>query len=616
MRGGRPVASIRSMKRSGRVLVACLVLAVVAAVVAAVPRDRAPGAGVARAADLVGWGADINTGAGPALVEAARGRLAAIVKSPAAERGALIAAWTAERGLPDIEAAKRFRNPELKELFVALLGHENWRVQHRAMFALEYYQDPAVLPRIWPLMKSAEVRVREKAVIACIKLWDAKAAATAAGGDAAAAIAALLAAETDDHVRSCLAALAERAAGKLRVERVHEEFLRTDPDGLSWTPFLDGMDKVGQVAPGYVKKSVSRAGGGDAAKLGPAPRWIPPLLLFMDEEVKGTSLQPFANLRANGTMYHTGLDVGACLDGTGFYAAADGYVRWVLSGSDMGTLIVLQHSADGRENVNAVYMHGGGVAFVAGGDKVRAGQLLGTMGMSYSIENGGHYSHLHYGLYPGGFSETHNYGYKPVSAGLADWTDPAKFIPQWVARTKPFVSGLRAVDPALAKAADLARAGAMGRAWGEAEAVAKRAGVTEAQAADAAHLQERIAAGCEDVVVRARAQRAEGWPSASLAMLQKQAAEAKGAPGAAAIAAEAAVWTKDAAFQREVKAEAAIDATAARVAKLFEKQDKKDKGDSAEKAAALWDALLKEWGDTPLRARIEERIGKAPAAGK
>ena len=563
--------------------------------------------GVATGADLVGWGADVNPGSGPVLIDSVRGDLAAIVKAAPAARTGLVAAFVRERGLAGIEAVKRFRNPELKELLVALLGHDDWRVKHRALFALEYYGDPAVLAQAWPLMKADVPRLREKAAITCIKLWDAKAGAAAAGGDAAAAVAALLRSETDDHVRSCLDALADRIAGKLKPERTYTEFLRADPDGLRWTPFLEGMDKAAQVAPGYAKKGVSKGGGGDASKLGPSPRWTTPLLGQPDEEVKGTSLQPFANLRSNGTVHHTGLDVGACLDGAGFYAAADGYVRWVMSGSDMGTLFVLQHSTDGNETVNAVYMHGGDTAFVTGGDKVRAGQLIGTMGMSYSIENGGHFAHLHYGLYPGNFSETHNYGYKPVSAGLADWIDPAKFLPFWVERTRPLVGALRPVDAALAKAASAVRDGALGRAWTEASKVAERADASDAQKADAAYVQAQIAAGAEEAGRRATAQRDAGWPASALSLLQRAAADMKNVPAAARLAADAAQWAKDPAFVRALKAETAFDLASAKAAKMAEKKE------PADKVRAVFEDLLRDFGDTSLKARIDERIAALTA---
>jgi murein DD-endopeptidase MepM/ murein hydrolase activator NlpD len=103
----------------------------------------------------------------------------------------------------------------------------------------------------------------------------------------------------------------------------------------------------------------------------------------------------------------------------------------------MGTLLVVEHHRAAKELVNAVYMHGGLQVFVEAGEKVTAGQLLGTQGLSFSIENGGHFAHLHLGLYPGPFSLTHNYGYKPASAGLDDWLDPAKVLPEWIAANPP-----------------------------------------------------------------------------------------------------------------------------------------------------------------------------------
>jgi murein DD-endopeptidase MepM/ murein hydrolase activator NlpD len=65
---------------------------------------------------------------------------------------------------------------------------------------------------------------------------------------------------------------------------------------------------------------------------------------------------------------------------------------------------------------------------VKAGDRVAAGQLLGSMGLGFSFENGGHFAHLHFGVYPGPFQPRHNYGYKPASEGLSDWIDPAAFL--------------------------------------------------------------------------------------------------------------------------------------------------------------------------------------------
>jgi hypothetical protein len=354
------------------------------------------------------------------------------------------------------------------------------------------------------------------------------------------------------------------------------------------------------VAPGYAKKGVSQGGGGNAGKLGPAPRWTTPLLGFGEEEVKGTSLQPFANLRGNGTVYHTGLDVGSSLDGAGYYASADGYVRLVHSGSDMGTLIVLQHCYEPKKTVNAVYMHGGDTVFVKGGQKVEAGQLLGTMGMGYSIENGGHFAHLHFGMYPGSYSDGHNYGYKSVKAGLADWFDPAEFLPRWIERTRPLAEVPATPDPVFDRAVELVRSGEYGKGYGEAQRVLTSGGATAEQQLAGAGLQKLLEDAMGDAVKRATAQRDAGYPAFSMQFLRDHAARCKGIPGSETLAATAKEWSKDPAFKKALQGEGKIASTEAKAAKLAGK-----KGAEA-KIAALWKGLLDKYGDTCLKPRLEE----------
>jgi murein DD-endopeptidase MepM/ murein hydrolase activator NlpD len=382
-----------------------------------------------------GWGSDINSGAGTKLVNAARADVAAIVKAAPAERARLAAELAQKHGIEWIEALKRFRNPELIELERALLEQTDWRVQHRALLLAEKLGDVGVLPLAWRRLESETPRLRERAAITCLLLWDAKSAKSVAGGRAKESLAALAAKEQDEHVKQALAALQRRIDGKLAPRQVSDEHLVTLPEGLKLVPFLEGMDHLAEVAPGVTLKPDGSPGGASASTLPVVSKWMTPLLGLGQEEVPGVSLQPFANPRQNGTVFHTGHDVGACLDGAGLYAIADGVVRFVHTGSDMGTLFVVEHHLSKKELVNAVYMHGGTTVFVAVGDKVACGQLLGTMGVGFSIENGGHFAHLHFGLYPGAFNVLHDYGYKPAAQGLDDWLDPAKVLPQWIAAT-------------------------------------------------------------------------------------------------------------------------------------------------------------------------------------
>jgi murein DD-endopeptidase MepM/ murein hydrolase activator NlpD len=490
-----------------------------------------------------GWGRDINSGTGARLLEQVRPEILKVLRASEAVRPAAVKAFV-EGADATAEAWKRFRNPELKPLFQALAQSGEWHTAHRALFALEYYRDPAGLPRAWDLLFHQERRLREKAAIACIKLWDAATAKSLPRGDARGSLDALLSTEPDFHVRKCMEALRRRMDGRLPMERTYEEFLVKGADGLLQTPFLEGMDKARQAAPGYAAKGVSQAGGPSAMKLPVAAFWTTPLLGFGAEEVQGTSLQPFANPRENG-MVHTGLDIGACMDGAGLYAAADGVVKFVHSGSDMGTLLVVEHHLDEKGVVCAVYMHGGDTVFVHGGDRVEAGQLLGTMGMGFSLENGGHFAHLHYGLYPGAFQTSHNYGYKKAADGLSDWLDPAKCIPRWCDGNRP-----------------------------------------------------RPDEAPEALVARATRLRKAGWPGRALEVLTAGEKVLKGKPGVEAIPKEAEAWRADRGFQKAMAGEPKVEVLEEGAARAGKK--------GAETARSNFEALLKEYGNTDLAPRIRD----------
>ncbi len=530
------------------------------------------------------WGADINAGAGPTLIEDVAPVLLRIVKAPAAAREGLIEKAVKDIGLPGIEALKRFRNPELAPFYLALARHAEWTVRHRALYALEYFAGTEGLEAALAQVGAAEPRLREKAVITCIKLWD--------GRKLPATLEERLTQEDDFHVRRCLDALVLHVGGKLPFARVHTEHVERRPDGLLLTPFLSGMNNASKVAPGYTAKANARQGGGSATKLPPADRWVRPLLGYGNEVVSGTSLQPFANLRQNGAVYHTGHDVGASLDGAGYYAPAAGIVKLIHTGSDMGTMLVVEHHMGAKALVNSVYMHGGSAVFVKAGQRVTCGQLLGTMGMSYSIENGGHYAHLHYGMYPGPFSMTHNYGYKPVKAGLSDWYDPAAFLAAWTARTQPIVPEMGRAPPALAKARALLAKGAYGAAYAAAESVKSASG------AYAERMIKALEAAPAEALKRVERLRADGLPADALRLLGTHAKSLAGIPGAEALTERFGAWKKDKGLKAELQAEKAYLSTVKKTARA------KDPA----KALATWRKLLEKHKDSPVASRIRAKI--------
>jgi murein DD-endopeptidase MepM/ murein hydrolase activator NlpD len=396
-----------------------------AAIAATSPVDGAP------------WGGDVNPGTGEKLAAAVHADLLAIVRAPPRSRAAKASELAQKRATDSIEGWKRFRNPELVDLARACLAHPDWRVVHRALHWARGLGDARLLAEAWPLLDRPEVRLREKAVLCCLEAWDEAAAGTLGLGSVAEVKEALAkrgAAESDPHVKQALLALMRRVDGHLTPRRLADEVTIKTSDGLIWTPFLRGFTHLQQVAPGVQPRFTAEPTGASTGDVPIAKSWTTPLVEYGKEEVAGLQLHPFGFVRQQDDLLHTGRDVGGCMDGCGLYAIGDGIVRAVQAGNDEGTLIVVEHHVEPGAGLrdprlNAIYMHAGSTVFVSAGDAVSAGQLLGTMGLSFSIENGGHFAHLHFGLYPGPFNDEHNYGYKRAGASLDDWLDPAIVLP-------------------------------------------------------------------------------------------------------------------------------------------------------------------------------------------
>ncbi len=380
------------------------------------------------------WGGDVNRGAGPKLAASVHHELLAFLRLPAEARAKRAAELVRKRAVDAIEAWKRFRNPELVLLARACLDHDDWHVVHRGLHWARELRDPALLERAWALLDHPEPKLREKAAITCLELWDSGAAERVAGGRVRETLDVRTTLERDFHVRQALRALRRRVDGELEPDVVAPEVVVELDDGLRWAPFVPGLRHLAEVAPGVVVPQGSWPAGASAAALPVVERWNAPLLGYGVEEVPGIEMQPFGNKRGEGTLLHTGQDVGGCSDGAGIYALADGIVRYVSAGSDMGVGLVVEHHLAQDELVNAVYMHAGGTLLVTAGERVEGGQLLGTVGLSWSIENGGQFAHLHLGLYPGPFRLGHNYGYGPADEGLAGWLDPAERLSKWIAQ--------------------------------------------------------------------------------------------------------------------------------------------------------------------------------------
>lgn len=100
-----------------------------------------------------------------------------------------------------------------------------------------------------------------------------------------------------------------------------------------------------------------------------------------------------------GTL-HDGLDFGGPI-GTPIYAVADGVVKQSGPADGYGNWIIIEHEIDG-EIVDSLYGHMQGSGLhVQAGDEVEAGQHIADIG-NEGFSTG---PHLHFGIYPGGWSQ-------------------------------------------------------------------------------------------------------------------------------------------------------------------------------------------------------------------
>ncbi len=151
---------------------------------------------------------------------------------------------------------------------------------------------------------------------------------------------------------------------------------------------------------------------------------MPPVLDYDKELVFAMPRKSFGVGTEN---IHIGDDCAWFRDGTPVFAIAAGKVRLVISSLDWGTLILIEHRSKTNEYFCSIYGHLGETVFVKPGQDVNIGDVIGVTGMSYSPENGGYGSHLHFAIAEGrwqkpkfrvGFHTRVNMGEGQVSAEI------------------------------------------------------------------------------------------------------------------------------------------------------------------------------------------------------
>ena len=148
---------------------------------------------------------------------------------------------------------------------------------------------------------------------------------------------------------------------------------------------------------------------------------------------------------------HVGDDVAWFKDQRTVVAIGDGVVRRVSHSPSWGHIVIVEHRLPGKDSwCCSLYAHLSPAIGVSPGEAVRKGQRIGSTGRSRTWENGGYWSHLHFGIHQGAYDGGHWIcGYisrDDWKGGRRGWLDPQKFIKERLEApaTKPDHASARA----------------------------------------------------------------------------------------------------------------------------------------------------------------------------
>ena len=112
-----------------------------------------------------------------------------------------------------------------------------------------------------------------------------------------------------------------------------------------------------------------------------------------------------------GEVKHVGDDCGWFREGASVHAIGNGIIRLIHHSPDWGFLIVIEHKLENKEYLCSVYGHLSKEIYLKAGHTVKKGDKIGTIGLSYSVENGGYGAHLHFGISKGPWLKSrYNFG--------------------------------------------------------------------------------------------------------------------------------------------------------------------------------------------------------------
>ncbi len=140
--------------------------------------------------------------------------------------------------------------------------------------------------------------------------------------------------------------------------------------------------------------------------------------------IYGKVKQPFASFGLPGVC-HVGEDSGWLFDGMPVHSIMDGRVVLIQHEESWGCLVCVESMLPDSQIVCTYYGHLSSNLDVTVGKLLQAGDKIGEIGPSFTLENGGYRSHLHLGIEKASIRNALIAGY---DERIAHWYNPVEFI--------------------------------------------------------------------------------------------------------------------------------------------------------------------------------------------
>ncbi|MBU1078617.1 MAG: peptidoglycan DD-metalloendopeptidase family protein [Spirochaetes bacterium] len=266
-----------------------------------------------------------------------------------------------EYGYIGIENLIRYREDALKDVFISLLQHEDFYVRYKSIYALRFYGnvDKRIL---MPFLSSTNQFLKEMAV----------------------------------------STLTEISNTRNKVPRTFPDFnYGINSDRLKEAEYFRDTKKIEGYEERFTRLFLP------SADLPIADSFTAPVIRYDEDFIfKG----PRISFGAGESIKHTGDDCGWFREGSSVFAIGKGIVRLVHHSPDWGFLMVIEHRMKDGGYISSIYGHLSQEIYIVPGDIVKKGEKIGTIGLSYSVENGGYGAHLHFGISKGPWLKSkHNY---------------------------------------------------------------------------------------------------------------------------------------------------------------------------------------------------------------